>query len=209
MTNATAGEIGDIMGLSNREFIGRALDIMADGLEPVIGRTIEQVVPGLEWPRILEHKDELQHREPKQLKATDPQVQLRMLTERLGELGYPFNLSPEGRAYAGEMRQVRNLWAHNEPFTDDDVQRYLDTTCRLLGALDTEVDQARSLLAEFRGRVTEQDPDHRAPAMTQSEDRDAEPSAVDDLPSMPEPERHDAPLALTFDSAPELSYAMA
>ncbi|WP_028278911.1 Swt1 family HEPN domain-containing protein, partial [Arthrobacter sp. H5] len=98
----------------------------------------------------MEHKDDLQHKQSKLYKSNDPQVQLRMLTERLGGLGYPFNLSPECRAYASEMRQVRNLWAHNEPFTVDDVQRYLDTSFRLLHAVGAEgaAEQTRSLLTE-------------------------------------------------------------
>ncbi|MBG6183057.1 hypothetical protein IWX65_001004 [Arthrobacter sp. CAN_A214] len=201
------------MGLSNREFVGRALDVMAEGLEPVIRATLEQVAPGVEWPRILEHKDDLQHRESKQLKATDPQVQLRVLTERLGGLGYPFDLSPEGRAYASEMRQVRNLWAHNEPFTDDDVQRYLDTSCRLLRALgaDTEAEQTLSLLAEVKKRAAQPD-SHSGQDTTGSDGTDGEdtpPTVVEDSRATTEPAGAAAPQSLIFDSAPELSYAMA
>ena len=204
-------ELGDIMGLSNREFIGRALDVMAEGLEPIIRATMEQVAPGVEWPRVLERKDELQHRDSKQFKATDPQVQLRMLTERLGGLGYPFNLSPEGRAYASEMRQVRNLWAHNEPFTDDDVQRYLDTSRRLLRALNAEAaaNQIQSLLTEVKERAAKPGSDDNPSGPAETQDEDTTPTVVDDPRATPERERTPPPLALTFDSAPELSYAMA
>lgn len=200
------------MGLSNREFIGRALDIMAEGLEPFIRTTIEQVAPGVEWTRILEHKDDLQHKESKLYNHTDPQVQLRMLTERLGGLGYPFNLTPDCRAYASEMRQVRNLWAHNEVFTDDDVQRYLDTSFRLLHAVGAEdaAEQTRSVLTEFRIQASENSTD-QAPVSepSQTETQGNTPQAAETPQTPPSVSPPNAPVALTFDSAAELSYVMA
>ena len=36
------------------------------------------------------------------------------------------------RSYAGELIDVRNKWAHEKPFTSDDVYRALDTMQRLL-----------------------------------------------------------------------------
>lgn len=72
---------------------------------------------------VLARKDELAGRGIKMYRASDVQTQLRVLTERLGNLGYPFALPPAAGAYASELRKVRNDWAHNEPFTNDDVVR--------------------------------------------------------------------------------------
>ena len=47
------------MALSNREFIGRTLEILSKGLEPYIDRAMAEVSPGIDWPTVLVHKDEL------------------------------------------------------------------------------------------------------------------------------------------------------
>ncbi|MEO9096545.1 MAG: Swt1 family HEPN domain-containing protein [Microbacteriaceae bacterium] len=49
---------------------------------------------------------------------------------------YPFDqaLGKAGKSYAIEVREVRNTWAHNGTFTDDDAYRALDTTERLLNS---------------------------------------------------------------------------
>ncbi len=39
------------------------------------------------------------------------------------------------RSYVGELLEVRNIWAHEKPFTSDDVYRALDTMQRLLQAI--------------------------------------------------------------------------
>jgi hypothetical protein len=40
-------------------------------------------------------------------------------------------LSQEDRAYVSELKVARNKWAHSEPITSDDADRYLDTAVRL------------------------------------------------------------------------------
>ena len=69
----------------------------------------------------------------------DPQLQFRMLTESNITAGfklgwYPFNdtLGRAGETFASELREVRNTWAHNGTFSDDDAYRALDTGERLL-----------------------------------------------------------------------------
>ena len=49
---------------------------------------------------------------------------------------YPFNqaIGRAGETFASELREVRNDWAHNGSFTDDDAYRALDTGERLLDA---------------------------------------------------------------------------
>lgn len=68
-------------------------------------------------------------------------MQLRLLTEnipnQLKRGWFPFDghLSPAQRNWAGELREVRNQWAHNASFSDDDAYRALDTAERMLGAI--------------------------------------------------------------------------
>jgi hypothetical protein len=65
-------------------------------------------------------------------------VTLRTLTESLGALGRPFEatLGRSGARLAGELREVRNGWAHNAAFDDDDTYRAIDSAQRLSSSPD-------------------------------------------------------------------------
>lgn len=105
------------MGLSNREYVGRSLDTLAASLGSYISAHLSTMAPGISWPKLLEHKDASAGKAPKSYAPTDLSVQLRVMTESLGSLGYPFNLGHDARSYTSELRQMRNLWAHNEAST--------------------------------------------------------------------------------------------
>ncbi|MHC6219826.1 DUF3320 domain-containing protein [Arthrobacter sp. MMS24-S77] len=140
------------MGLSNREYVGRALDTLAAGLGPYISAHLGGLAPGISWPKLLEHKDASAGKAPKSYAATDLSVQLRVMTESLGSLGYPFNLGHDARSYTSELRQMRNLWAHNEAFDNADTYRALDTAGRLAKCLklDDAEQSVAALLEEYR-----------------------------------------------------------
>jgi Swt1-like HEPN len=52
-------------------------------------------------------------------RSGDLSLMMRAMTERLGDIGYPFGgqLSRQAQNYASELREFRNRWAHNEKFT--------------------------------------------------------------------------------------------
>jgi len=124
------------MAVTNLDRIGAMLDVLADELEPFIGRVLEQRLPAgvTDWTSLLAAKDRVPGKE---YLHSDPQVQLRVLTEPLGALHYPFNdvLSRAEQNLASELRTVRDSWAHRKPFTADDTYRALDTAERLLKAI--------------------------------------------------------------------------
>lgn len=142
------------MGLSNREYVGRALETLATSLGTYIASLLDSVAPGIPWPKLLEHKDASAGRQPKTYSPTDLSAQLRVMTESLGSLGFPFNLGHDARSYASELRQTRNLWAHNEAFNDADTYRALDTAGRLAKhlELDGAAQELGALLDEFKKR---------------------------------------------------------
>ncbi|MCQ1947573.1 DUF4011 domain-containing protein [Arthrobacter sp. zg-Y1116] len=208
------------MALSNREFIGRTLEILSKVLEPYIDRAMAEVSPGVDWPSLLSRKDELAGRGLKTYKASDVQTQLRMLTERLGNLGYPFALPPEASAYASELRQIRNLWAHNEPFSDDDVVRAIDTALRLMRwmRLDKQAEEGQQLLKDFRENSAAAPlPDPPAPVPAAPRPRAAVPRLAP-VPLFLDTEAVSPPPApkveaqqgttITLETASEVSYAM-
>ncbi|WP_459953222.1 Swt1 family HEPN domain-containing protein, partial [Mycobacterium avium] len=108
-----------------------------DFIASVIGQGNAEL--GAVWVKLVQNKDEKNHApSDKTYDPLDPQVQLRMLTEANITGGfkpgwYPFNqaLGRAGESYAIELREVRNKWAHNGTFSDDDAYRALDTGERL------------------------------------------------------------------------------
>lgn len=122
--------------VSNIERVGRGLDTLAEALEPFIARVLVPHLPEgvTDWTWLLETKDGVAG---KHYSPTDPQVQLRALTEPLGSLRYAFNgeLARAEQNLASELRSVRDAWAHRKPFSPDDAYRALDTMERLLKAI--------------------------------------------------------------------------
>ncbi len=71
---------------------------------------------------------------------------------------YPFSdtLGRIGEAFATELKNARNTWAHNGSFTDDDAYRMLDTAERLMtliGAGGSVADEVKAIRLNLR-RVT-------------------------------------------------------
>ncbi len=71
---------------------------------------------------------------------------------------YPFSdtLGRIGEAFATELKNARNTWAHNGSFTDDDAYRILDTAERLVGLINaggTVADDLKAIRLNLR-RVT-------------------------------------------------------
>ncbi|KUI22690.1 AAA family ATPase [Mycobacterium sp. GA-1285] len=137
-------------------------EIIAPPLDDFISMVIGQGDPavGAAWPKLVQAKDGASSN--KTYSPHDPQIQFRILTESNITAGfkkgwYPFNktLGKAGESYAIELREVRNTWAHNGTFTDDDAYRALDTgerLLRLIGAAE-QADEVRNIRLNLR-RVT-------------------------------------------------------
>nr|WP_315583838.1 DUF499 domain-containing protein [Actinomyces viscosus] len=121
---------------SNRARIGRAIEILASTLEPWIDAVVAPKLPtGSTWTDLLALRD---GRPDRAYSSSDLQCQLRLITERMGNLGFLFNgiLSRGEQNLAGELREARNKWVHNSTFSIDDTYRALDTAERLLRAIN-------------------------------------------------------------------------
>lgn len=158
------------MALSNRERIQKMFEIMAPPLDDFIATVIGKgTQSGAQWVQLVETKDARNSPGERSYDPLDPQVQLRMLTEKNittdAKPGwYPFRdpLGRTGETFASELREVRNKWAHNGSFTDDDAYRALDTGERLLRLINTptEADGVKRIRLDLR-RVTADKDDKR------------------------------------------------
>lgn len=124
------------MAMTNRDRVDRAGQELAAALAPALEQAVSGALPGsASWVDIIRAKD---GKEPsRSYSPTDVRLQLRAVTERLGDLGYVANsfLSRAEQSLASELREVFNQHAHGAPHTTDDTHRALDTVERLLRAL--------------------------------------------------------------------------
>ncbi|WP_027019052.1 Swt1 family HEPN domain-containing protein [Corynebacterium sputi] len=167
--------------------ISETLQFLAERLDPIIQDRLEPDLGGIEWTVVLTEIDRAKGRTPRNYSRTDLQSQLRILTERLGSLGFPFDdhlrtVSTLG----GELRIMRNRWAHNDPLTNLDAVRTADFAARLLKVF-SDVDgaeycrqlhdQAFLVYAEAKDLITfESDDTQPAPELIQDENTELDQS---------------------------------
>ncbi len=143
------------MAITNHERVGKALDLLKDGLGPFLEREL---------------KSEYQQRWFDEVKTTLSPQQLTFAgTEKnpqwdiatvLAVMWNQWNqvfrkiLGQAERTLVSELREVRNNWAHQRPFTSDDAYRALDSAARLLTAVSAlesaEVEKMKMELLRVR-----------------------------------------------------------
>ena len=153
------------MAISNRDRIGRMFELLAPPVDAFITRLVEPRLKGQPWTGLVALKDKSNGAPNRDYDRLDPQVQLRMITENIPNFvqkgWYPFSdqLSPPQRAFTSELREVRNAWAHNASFSDDDAYRSLDTAERLLVAIGAPdvADEVKTIRLGLRRLTADKD----------------------------------------------------
>ncbi len=128
------------MTISNLERIGKGLQILRAGLAPYILRELKSFYKERWWvsgvETVLENavgREALSGTgtPEERLKRLDIQALLIVMWENWNAV-FKAELGHIGRSYVSELREVRNRWAHQQPFSPDDTYRALDTMSRLL-----------------------------------------------------------------------------
>ena len=135
------------MALSNRDRVGKALELLAGAFGPYIDRRMTKRSPaGGNWKAAYADVNI----------EEDPSAQINVLLDNWQTV-FRDELRATGRNLVGEARDWRNKWAHNEPFSQDDAYRSLDTIERLLALIDApeaaEVGATKSELMRQRLEV--------------------------------------------------------
>jgi hypothetical protein len=124
------------MTFDARRSIDEGFVHLAVRLDPIIAARLAHTLGGLLWTAILEQLDVAKGRAPGRYATSDPQAQLRMLTERLGGIGFPFDdPARTTTTWGNELRILRNQLAHHDDLDTLDALRMHDFSCRLLTRL--------------------------------------------------------------------------
>jgi hypothetical protein len=122
------------MAVRNRDRVGQAFEALAAGLGPFVDRRMRAVMKtGPEWLQAWAARAEPPLRGPASL--NDPALQLRVMADSWDAV-FRDELGRTERNLVFELRDTRNRWAHNDPFSLDDTYRSLDSIERLLVAID-------------------------------------------------------------------------
>jgi hypothetical protein len=119
------------MATTNRERIERMLAELREGLISFVERQLKARL-GERWLQELEgRRDRAYPRRPDGRIAWDSQALLKTMLDNWQGV-FRDQLGQVDRAFVGELVEVRNAYAHEQPFSSDDTARALDTAQRLL-----------------------------------------------------------------------------
>ncbi len=122
------------MAISNRERVGKGLDLLASGLRPFLERELKSHI-GDNWQSALPDSTARGPRaKPQPANLDDPQILLALFWDQWNAV-FKNTLGHAERSIVSELRDVRNRWAHNEQFSSNDAIRALDSMERLLNAV--------------------------------------------------------------------------
>ncbi|MEI7990111.1 MAG: Swt1 family HEPN domain-containing protein, partial [Chloroflexota bacterium] len=146
------------MATSNIERIGNGLQILRVGLAPYILRELKSFYKERWWISGVETVlENAVGREgllgggtaEERFSRMDIQALLIIMWENWNNV-FKDELGHSGRNYVSELREVRNNWAHQQPFNPEDTFRALDTMTRLLEMASAQgVDELKELGREM------------------------------------------------------------
>jgi len=143
------------MAISNHERVGKALDLLKAGLRPFVERELKAQHAQLWFDQARASVSDSQAG----LFGTEAEPQwdvAAILSVMWNQWNVVFRktLGQSERTLVSELREVRNRWAHQIPFSTDDAYRALDSAGRLLTAVSapqaSEIEKIKMELLRVR-----------------------------------------------------------
>src|SRR5262252_4836214 len=145
------------MAITNHERVGKAMELLKAGLAPFVEREFKNLYKGqaLVEAQPFMTSERLEANRP--FAAWDAAVLLRLMWDAWNDV-FRKTLGQAERTLVSELRDVRNRWAHQKPFSTDDAYRALDSVGRLLTAVSApQAEEVEKLKMELlRVRFDEQ-----------------------------------------------------
>ena len=138
------------MAITNQERVGKAMELLRVGLAPFVEREFksQHEAQAAEAARRYFGDDRTIGKKP--VLEWDVAALLKLMWEAWNEV-FSRTLGRTERSLVQELRDCRNKWAHQEPFSSDDADRALDSMARLLTAISaSEADEVGKMKLELR-----------------------------------------------------------
>lgn len=143
------------MAITNHERVGKMLDLLRDGLQPFIERELKAQYQQLwlEEVRATLSNQQLTFAGTEDKPHWDIAAILAVMWNQWNEV-FRKTLGHAERTLVSELRDTRNKWAHQRPFSTDDAYRALDSAARLLATVSApeaaEVEKMKMELLRVR-----------------------------------------------------------
>ncbi len=145
------------MAITNRDRVGKALDLLKDGLGPFVEREFLRVHRKRADDQARSYFNDRQLRTDRSIREWDAAALLGLMSTRAWGDVFSQVLGQVERSHVSELRDARNKWAHQEQFSGDDTERTLDTAARLLTAISAEqAAEVAKMRQELRRRVIDE-----------------------------------------------------
>lgn len=139
------------MAMTNQERVGKALDSLKQGLAQYVERELKAQY-GEGWAfEVKELLADTRLGGGKGAPTQDAAALLVVMDRKWSEV-FRNTLGKAERSLVNELLDVRNRWAHQQPFSSDDTDRALDSIGRLLTAVTAtaEADEVGKMKTELR-----------------------------------------------------------
>lgn len=138
------------MAITNHERVGKALELLKTGLGPFVGREIKAAISAnsISMDKVRGFaEDPILGKKP--IEEWDAAGLLKLMWETWNDV-FRKTLGFSERSLVSEIRDWRNKWAHQQPFSSDDVYRALDSVGRLLTAVSApQADEVEKVKMEL------------------------------------------------------------
>jgi predicted AAA+ superfamily ATPase len=138
------------MATTNKDRVGKAMDLLRQGLAPFVDREFTNFHGNKseDVARTYLQDDRTMARKP--LADWDVAALFKLMGDSWNDV-FRNTLGHAERSLVNELRDWRNKWAHQEPFSSDDTDRALDSASRLLTAISApEADEVGKMKIELR-----------------------------------------------------------
>ena len=122
------------MVITNHERVGKALELLKNGLGPFVQREITNTYKDRAAAEAAKFLGEDRLNAKKPIAEWDAGVLMKLMWESWNDV-FRLTLGQTERSLISELREHRNKWAHQETFSSDDAYRALDSAGRLLTAV--------------------------------------------------------------------------
>src|SRR6202795_2667735 len=141
------------MAITNHERVGKAMDLLKQGLGPFVEREFKDFYKDKAAAEAIRYLGEDRLLAKKAISDWDAAGLLKLMWESWNDV-FRRTLGPADRSLVSELRDLRNKWAHQQTFSSDDAYRSLDSAGRLLTAVSAsqadEIEKMKTVLLRLR-----------------------------------------------------------